>query len=306
MERKNWVINKARNVSLDAVLWPQLEVNANQEVWYPSPRPAMLICPGGGYSFISQREGQPVGAHFYARGYQVFILNYSVGKDSVYPNPWVDASRAVRFIRSHAADFDIDPDNICVAGFSAGGHIAAWLGSSFDDDKLCAAEKAEVADKEFYEGEAQALTSTSNRPDHIILGYAVVETDLDKAGIPKDITPQKLAEVLGYTPGALILERNPETSLPRRVTEKHPRTFMWLTATDQIVPAQQTLYYAKALLDHNVECEVHMFPRGLHGLASADKLSCADGRDVPASTSTWIDLAELFLSAGQRAPRTEE
>lgn len=107
-------------------------------------RPAILILPGGGYHFCSDREADPVAFPYLKAGYQVFILRYSVKDDSIWPNPLNDYEQAMELIRSKAEEWDLYEDKIAVIGFSAGGHLAA-----------CAA------------------TMAKNRPNAAILGYAV-------------------------------------------------------------------------------------------------------------------------------------
>ena len=96
------------------------------------PRPAVLICPGGGYELIGTTEGAPVAARFAAEGYAPFILSYSVGDLAVYDErgfaafgPVLDLAAAMLMLKTRAGEFGIGPARIALAGFSAGGHLAA-------------------------------------------------------------------------------------------------------------------------------------------------------------------------------------
>lgn len=111
-------------------------------------RPAMLVLPGGGYHFISEREGEPIALRFAAQGYQTFVLSYSLScaDDSAYQ----DALHAMRLIRANAEDWHIDPNKVAVSGFSAGGNLAVWLASG----AICAAPE--------------------EKPNALVLGYPVV------------------------------------------------------------------------------------------------------------------------------------
>ncbi len=91
-------------------------------------RPAVLVCPGGGYSACSDREAEPVAMAFLAQGYNAFVLRYSVGKGkAAFPRPLEDAEAALELIRMNAGKWSVDKNKIAVIGFSAGGHLAAAL-----------------------------------------------------------------------------------------------------------------------------------------------------------------------------------
>ena len=87
---------------------------------------AIVIAPGGAYRGLAANlEGRQVADWFAARGVTAFVLKYRLGNRYLYPTPLVDARRAMRFVRAHAAEFDIAPDRIGMMGFSAGGHLTA-------------------------------------------------------------------------------------------------------------------------------------------------------------------------------------
>jgi len=92
-------------------------------------RPAVLVFPGGGYRVCSDREGEPVALGYVAEGYHAFILRYTVGKKDVFRQAFKDAEAAMETIISHAGDWHVDTEKIAVTGFSAGGHLAAALGT---------------------------------------------------------------------------------------------------------------------------------------------------------------------------------
>lgn len=139
MRQEKIVLNKERNVTLTCYLQ-----ETGGEFRYVTRRPAVLILPGGGYQFCSDREAEPVAFSYLKSGYDAMILRYSVGEDSAWPGPLNDYEQAMHYIRSKAGDWNLYPDKIAVIGFSAGGHLAA-----------CAASMSE------------------NRPNAAILGYAV-------------------------------------------------------------------------------------------------------------------------------------
>lgn len=136
-------LNQERNVTLTAYIQA-----VGGEYRYISRRPSILITPGGGYQYCSERESDPVAMAYLKAGYQVFILRYSTREYAIWPNPLDDYEQAMSLIRSKAEEWCLYPDKIAVLGFSAGGHLAG-----------CAA------------------TMSQNRPDAAILGYAVTKKE---------------------------------------------------------------------------------------------------------------------------------
>ena len=103
-------------------------------------RPAVVICPGGGYEFCSFREGEPVALELLSKGYQTFVLRYSTAPDS-FPTALLELAGAVAMVRLRAAEWNIIPEQVAVMGFSAGGHLAASLGVFWNQEFLSALVK---------------------------------------------------------------------------------------------------------------------------------------------------------------------
>lgn len=93
---------------------------------------AVLICPGGAFQFRSdQPEGVAVAQALSARGYQSFVVDYRL-RPYTQQEGALDLARAVRFVRAHAEDYGIDPADIAVMGFSAGGILSGEMLLHFD------------------------------------------------------------------------------------------------------------------------------------------------------------------------------
>ncbi|MCL2865604.1 MAG: alpha/beta hydrolase [Lachnospiraceae bacterium] len=137
-------LNKSRNVTLTIYLQ-----SVGGEFSYVPKRPAILILPGGGYQFCSDREADPVAMPYLKAGYQVFILRYSVQAHNQWPNPLEDYEQAMCLIRAKAKEWNVYEDKVAVIGFSAGGHLAA-----------------------------AAATMAENKPNAAILGYGVMGKDV--------------------------------------------------------------------------------------------------------------------------------
>ena len=156
---KTMVLNQKRGVSLTGMVQA-----VGGEFRGIEARPAVLVIPGGGYRFCSDREADPVAAAYLKAGYHAFILRYSVGEDAVWPQPLKDYEQAMDVIDAHAEEWHVLTDKIAVVGFSAGGHLAG-----------------------------AAATMSARRPAAAILGYPVLreetahELSLDMPGIPEHV-----------------------------------------------------------------------------------------------------------------------
>lgn len=219
--------------------------------WYlhedEKKRPCMLVVPGGGYMFVSPSEGELVALKFYDMGYQAFVLTYTVNVWQAKPlkmQALKDISRAVRYIRKNAEEFEADAGKLAVCGFSAGGHLCASLCVHYEDVS---------DDREDYAG-------ISNRPNAAVLSYPVI-TSGEKAH------RGSFDALLGADASREELEY---MSLEKQVTEKTPPCFVWATMDDQAVPVENTLMFMEACREKGVLCACHIFSEGEHGLSLAD------------------------------------
>ena len=121
-------------------------------------RPLVLICPGGGYEFTSDREAEAVAVQYIARGFHACVLRYSVAP-AEFPQSLCELAWSVAYLREHAKEYGIKPDKIIVSGFSAGGHLAASLGVFWDKDWLA---------------KETGLTAEQMRPNGLLLSYPVI------------------------------------------------------------------------------------------------------------------------------------
>lgn len=106
----------------------------SEEMKYANTKLAVLVIPGGAYKFCSDREAEPIALAYLAKGFNAFVLRYSLNDKAAFPTPLNDAEKALRFIRDKADEFHIYPDKIAVCGFSAGGHLAAAV-STMSEEK---------------------------------------------------------------------------------------------------------------------------------------------------------------------------
>ena len=266
-------MNPSRNVTLEAVCF-DLPSPDEQPTPLEHPRPAMVICPGGSYQFLSQRESDPVAASYLAHGFNAFILRYSIREPAKGLAPVIDAARAVRWVRAHADELGVDPERVAIVGFSAGGHVAAQLATHWQDDALVAAERSEYAALRFFGVEAnEHLMDFPSRPDALIASYAVLGT-----GWATDDEP-----ALTYM------------DLYDAVSPSCPPSFVWTTAEDTVVPPSQSTRFAAALEAQGVEVEYHLYDRGVHGLSTVTQVSNADRAELPGEAPAWLPRSAAWL-----------
>lgn len=219
----------------------------HEPVLVPTRR-AIVVCPGGGYAGLSDRESEIVALQYFAAGLNAFVLRYSVGKNAANYAPLVESALAVKHIREHAEDYRIDPDYVFIGGFSAGGHCAAMCGVYWNHPVV---REALGIDR----GEAP---EGINRPTATILCYPVITGgQFAHRGSINNLCGCSSAG----TEGAEIF------SLELHVDRTTPPSFIWHTFNDGSVPIQNSLLYAEALAAARVPFEYHVYPNGPHGLS---------------------------------------
>lgn len=208
-------------------------------------RPCMLVVPGGGYRYVSSTEADPVARTFYAAGYNVFVLAYTVNylDEPLKLQPLMDIARAVRIIRYHAEKCSVDPDKMAVCGFSAGAHLCASLCVHYSD----------ISDPD------PKYAPISARPDAAVLGYPVITS---REYAHKD----SFTALLGADAGEKELEY---MSLEKHVTDDMPPCFLWQTASDESVPVENSYLFAMACRKAGVPFAHHVFSEGIHGMSVA-------------------------------------
>ena len=233
------------------------------------PRRTVIVFPGGGYHFLSDREAEPIAFQFMAAGFNAFILRYSVGKQITPWAPQIEAALAVKYVRENAERYNTDPDKIFVCGFSAGGHLAASCATLWHEPEVLA-----------YMGDAP---EGINRPTGSILCYPVITLVHNKhKGSFVNLTgqPEPTPESIG------------RFALDRSVDDTTPPAFLWHTFADATVPVECTLLYATALTQHHVPFEAHVYPAGHHGLSLANEfVMSGNPANIQPHVQGWIGLA---------------
>ncbi|MCI9057165.1 MAG: alpha/beta hydrolase [Oscillospiraceae bacterium] len=234
-------------------------------------RPALIICPGGGYEHISDREAEPVALRFAGLGYAAFVLRYHVAPQGRWPVPQRQLLAAIDHVRVHCERYHVDPEKVIVLGFSAGGHLAGCAGTMWNKPEVYRALKKK---------------SPAYRPDGMVLCYPVITSG-----------PYGHRESFLNLLGERCDELADTVSLEKRVTRKTPPAFLWHTADDTLVPVENSLLMVKALEAREVPCELHIYPHGRHGQSLADHTvyAEADMHRLSVSCGVWVERCDAWL-----------
>ena len=232
-----------------------------------APTPAIVICPGGGYAHLAfDYEGTNVAKYFQAHGVVGCVLRYRLPINGYrHPVPLLDVQRALRLVRSHAADWKINPAKVGIMGFSAGGHLAATADTHFDAGVDTAKDPVE---------------RLSCRPDFAILVYAVVSM---KPGLTHMGSHDNL---LGKNPDpATELNLSNET----QVTPQTPPTVLVHGIDDKTVKVENSREMDAALQKAGVPSALQEYPHGPHGFGY--------GHVPDNSPPGWLDKAYGWVKA---------
>lgn len=223
---------------------------------------AVIICPGGGYSWLSaSHEGSDVAEEFVKKGIAAFVLKYRLPSDETMVDktigPLQDAQRAIQLIRENAGQWNVSSDQVGILGFSAGGHLASTAGTHFDNVLI------------------PNPIQTSLRPDFMILVYPVIslEPEIGHLGSSKNL--------LGDKPSQELVER---FSNQKQVTKNTPPTYL-VHAKDDHVKIENSYVFEEALRSDGVAVETTYFDKGGHGFGMVNKKS----------EIKWMDEVERWL-----------
>lgn len=231
----------------------------------PANHPAVIVVPGGAYKGLASiHEGREVADWFTQRGFTAFVLKYRLGPRYLYPIPLEDARRAVRTVRARAQEFGINPNQIGMVGFSAGGHLTAMVGTTAEEGQPDASDP---------------IDRVSTRLAFMVLGYPWLnamdapQKDWFSYCQSMELPPDKCKVFEQYSP-------------IRNVTAKTPPTFIFHTADDKTVPVHASIEFFAALQHAGVEAELHVYAKGEHRVGFAAK---------DPDLETWPLLLESWL-----------
>ncbi len=243
---------------------------------YGGIRPAMLVIPGGGYACVcTEREGNLIAEAFLARGFNCFVLTYTVGGGSKFPQQLTEASLALEYIRDNARELHVNPERVYCVGFSAGGHLAGSLGTMWH--------------------KIDCVKHGSNRPNGMVLCYPVLTA---KEGVCHE---PSFLNLLGKE--TLSDEDRQTYSIENNIDARTCPAFLMHTADDGVVPVESTIYAAEALSREKLPFEVHIYPHAPHDVALGTKVTAQETVDsapnsdwIDEAIAKWVDHAVYFLN----------
>lgn len=253
----------------DPVLKLYLQDNLEEMKREDVLRPVILLCPGGGYAMVSQREAEPIALQFLPEGYQIAELTYSVPGHR-FPTQLREVAASMEVIYENAAAWHMDTGRIAVLGFSAGGHLAAHYCVDYD----CP--------------EVREVFPESKPVNAGVLCYPVI------TGVKGSSHMGSFRNLVGHHP--LTEEEEQKFGLYNRVTPNTPPTFIWSTATDAHVPVVNSLWYATALAENGVPFSLHIYPKGGHGLATVDHQTNDSVLETSRMAADWLPKAKAWLA----------
>ncbi len=233
-------------------------------------RPCMIICPGGGYAFCSQRESEPIALHFLPEGFNVFIITYSTNTHR-FPTQLLEVAALMELIYKNTDNWNCDTERVLIGGFSAGGHLAAHYSTMFD----CK--------------EVREVFPESKSVNGSVLCYPVITAD------PNHAHMGSFTNLTGKANNERTEEDINYFSCDRNVKPTTPPAFIWHTANDACVPVMNSLLYASALSKNKVPYELHIYPFGDHGSSTCDKQTLDNVSDGLAHAHDWLDCLKKWL-----------
>lgn len=266
-----------------------------------------IICPGGGYAFTADEEGDPVALKFYQKGYNAAVLRYSTmelqlknenpQKDiaavkkkvlkaleqreeiiSLFPQPLIDLAQTISYLEENREEFKVK--GLFTVGFSAGANLVALYGVYWNQSWL-----NRLAGKDYLIKPAAQI---------VCYGYYDV-THLDTETLKDEQEGFTFAHgVLKAQYGTLKPSAGQllETSPSHHLNEDVPPTFIWHTVEDKMVPVEEAVNFSKALNKNGVEWEMHIYSKGKHGLSLADESQ----KEKDEHVASWFESALSWLN----------
>lgn len=241
-------------------------------------RGAIIVLPGGAFAFLAPNEGEPVAVTFLQKGFNTFVLEYTVGDDCKYPDVLIECSKAIQVVRDNAKVWNIDPHRIALMGFSAGACLAGVSATQWNDPQIA---------------QALGVEPTYIRPDAAVIAYGCWDNSGTIWNDPEFVNP-----------GASQFPKScpPQLDMIHYVGEHVCPLFVWHNQKDKYVPVRNALMIAEKMCELKIPVELHLYTGGEHGMSVANELSYRNEEEMRLSQenpniSLWVDMAANWLKS---------
>lgn len=291
------MIYKEITICEKAVLTTYLHTPHNKK-----KKPALIICPGGGYIDTSTHEGECVALEYMSHGYQCFVLDYSTLKSNpnycYYPQPLIELAKAMEMIKNNSDEWFVDTEKVFLLGFSAGGNLIANYGNQYEELS-----------------ERLNISSHILKPTGLVVCYGAMNWEYtieDFMNYKQVIDMRQITgENIQIPAGQLLVKQSSlalfQTETPSleqikavspyfHVNKKTPPTFMWHTVLDDMVSVRQTYEYVIKLNEYHIPHELHVFEQGHHGLSLANAMSSSKEKNINQNVNQWVSLALSWMN----------
>lgn len=255
----------------DDITLTSYQISTN-EMPHNKKRKSILIFPGGGYTWCSEREADPIALAYLSKGFNTYVLRYSTRGAGYYPDQLIEASLAMKFLHDNAEELCVDTDYIFTIGFSAGGHCCAMHGTMWDNDVIF--DKVD-------------MKKSDNKPRGMMLIYPVITSGkfAHRGSFNNLLGPDRCND-----PKFLK-----EVSLENRVTKKTPPTFIVHAFNDTTVPIENTIMFIDKLAKKKVPFECHITPTGGHGFSLGTQTVGVER--YMGNAPKWVDMSIEWLNS---------
>lgn len=262
-------------------------------------RPGIVLAPGGAYLMHATREKEGVAIEFLSKGYNVFLLEYSVGFSSRevkesgvtsmdtknrFPLPLLQLFKAIHIIKQKAEAWNTDADRLFLLGFSAGGHLCGSAGVFWNK-------------REYWEQLSFTPTKEELKTTGMILCYPMLNAspkrtlDINRQG---SMDATLLKEFL-YQTQTPTQEQMDALNLTKHISKDTIPTFIWHSIDDPVVDAADSSRFILALQEMGIDCEYHLFDYGGHGLALANEVYARNDSENQPEIAEWTSLADKWM-----------
>ncbi|MBC2579197.1 alpha/beta hydrolase [Clostridium sp. DJ247] len=284
----------------NAILYTYV-LDKQPRTYQKSKRPAIIICPGGGYLLTARKEGESVAVRFASMGYHTFVLRYTtffkekpsnfeenlpkVNQYGYFPQQMFDLAKAMLIIRQHEEEWQVDPEQIVLLGFSAGSHLCACFGARWHEKFL---------------SDHFQVPSSYLKPKGMILGYPLLDMSV-MAKNPVIFSQDSMDIQVKYCMKCLCGSENPNieqlknVSPVEYVSSNTVQAFIWQSYNDKTTHVQNSLNFANALVKAGVSCEMHIFRDGVHGASLCDEVCASEKEHLNSACAKWVSMAYTWL-----------